>query len=167
MPSRTRQIHLIGTTLLVLAFVPGLTAVAFAGEPPTSAGAAKDSPAPAPEKPRQADRVYVLNGATITWDLEGRRFRPPTADEAAALARQFREWMEAKMGGGELPPVKEILAEELPNGMRRARLPVQMMNAALVSVGPEGELAGICAEGAEKAAEALATPVAMSEEVER
>ena len=172
MPSRTRQIQLIGTTLLVLAFLPGLAAVAFAGGPPSPAGAAEENgeaadPGAAPEKSTGADRVYALNGVTISWDLENQRFRSPTSEEASALARQFREWTEAKLGEGPLPPTEEIVMEELPNGMLRARLPIHMMNAAMVSVGPQGELAGMCTEGAEGAAEALAAPAASSEEVRR
>jgi hypothetical protein len=167
MPSRTRRKRLVGTSLLVLAFLPGLSSIAFAGDPPSSAGAAEDASVAAPEEAAEADQVYVLNGATISWDLEGRRFRPPTEAQAAELARQFRAWMEARMGGEAPPPVKEIEAVELPNGLRRARLPIHMMNAAMVSVGPDGELAGMCTEGAEGAAEALAAPAAASREVRK
>lgn len=166
MPSRFRQIHLVATTLVVLAFVPILSAVAFAGDPP-AAGATQEDKGSASEKATGTDRVYVLNGATITWDLDRQRFRPPTAAEAASLAQQFREWTEAKLGNGEAPFTKEVVVEELAGGMRRARVPIYLMNATTVSVGPDGEMAPMCTEGPAGAAEALALPAAPSAEVWR
>lgn len=167
MLSRSRRIRFLGITLLVVAVVPGLASVAFAGDPPVPADAATDDK-PASEKATEADRVYVLNGATISWDLDRSQFRPPTAAQARVLAQRFREWTEARIdGGGGAPFTKEVVIEELGGGRRRARLPIHLMNATAVSVGPEGEFVGMCTEGPEGAAEALATPAVPAGEVWR
>lgn len=162
MPSNTRQIHLIAAALLFLAFLPG---VVFAGDP--APPAATEEGEPASEKAAEADRVYVINGATISWDLDNQRFRPPSAAQAAVLAREFREWMDAKLSDGKLPDAKDVVMEKLPNGYLRSRLPIQTMNAAMVSVDADGELAGMCTEGPAAAAEALSVPASKSEEVWR
>ena len=167
MPSKSRLIHLVPTALFVLALLPGLPTAAFAEEPsasPEAETAAEEAEAPGKTG---TERVYLMNGATITWDLEQKRFRPPTAEQAANLAEQFRAWAEARLAdeGAALPFTKEIVVEELPDGMKKARLPIQMLNAAMVRIGAEGELAGMCSEDTAGIARTLATPAPKSGEV--
>lgn len=93
-------------------------------------------------------RVYTLNGATITWDLEKQKMQPPNEEQTARLAQAFAEWMDAKMtAGGKVPaPATEVKVETLGNGMKRAQLPFDLMNAALVRVDAEGHLETDCQE---------------------
>lgn len=101
--------------------------------------------APLQEEKSQADRVYVMNGVTISWDLDRKQMREPTAQQAAQLAEQFRAWMEAKMGSDAgLPLATEVEVETLPNGVKRARLPAYLMNAVLVRVDDDGHLVEQC-----------------------
>jgi hypothetical protein len=121
--------------------------------------AGKATPEPAPED--GADRVYVLDGATISWDLSRRRYHPPTARQASQLAEEVRLWMEAKRSGGEGRfATQEIIVETLPGGVRRARLPVWLMSFA----GADAGGAGFCAEGPAGADETSGRPAAAAVE---
>lgn len=117
---------------------------------------------------RSDERVYVLDGATISWDLGSGRLHPPTAEQAARLAEAMQLWRESK--AAEEPgrwSVDEIEVETLPNGVRRARLPLAMMNFAVLNFAAgrgTGEAAGLCAEGPSSARESLRLPAASAPE---
>lgn len=128
--------------LLALASLPVLA---------DEAGTAAPDQAPADG----AERVYVLDGATISWDLDRRRFHPPTARQASRLAEELRRWLDAKQAGGEGRfATKEIEVETLPGGVKRARLPLSLMSFAVV----DGEGLDYCAEGPVAAGELLSRP---------
>lgn len=130
---------------LLPALLAGVSAPARAEEGGPEPG---DSAAPAARPESRPERVYVMSGATISWDLDRRRYHPPTAEQAARIAAELQRWMAAEFGGGEeLPSVKDLPVETLEGGVKKARLPLHLMNAAVVRVGSEGELGGYCAEG--------------------
>lgn len=110
----------------------------------------------------RADRVYVLGGATISWDLERQQFHPPTAEQAARLAEEVRLWLDAEKAGAVSRAPREIVIETLPGGVKRARLPLSLMNFAVVR--GDGETAGMCAEGPVSAGRALSAAPAAPEE---
>jgi hypothetical protein len=115
--------------------------------------------------PDPADRVYVLDGATISWDLDRRRFHPPTARQTSRLAEELRLWMEAKQAGGEGPfAAEEITVETLPGGVKRARLPLRLMSFAVAGGEDAGHGANLCADGLAAAETALNRPAALAAE---
>lgn len=131
-----------------------------------------ESSAPAKqEKTASADRVYVVNGATITWDLENKQYRKPNKAQAAELAEQFSAWMEAKLAkdGKTLATAGDVEVETLPNGMKMAQLPVSLMSVSMVQVNSEGHFEQVCTEAHETSAlEATETvAVAVAEEEKR
>ncbi len=158
--SSFRRLRFFPAILLLLpALAAGVAASASADEPEL-----RESPAPSAEPESRPERVYVMSGATISWDLDRRRYHPPTAEQAARLAEELRAWLAARRGGGEEPPaVKDLPVETLENGIKMARLPLHLMNAAVVRVGPGGELGGVCSE-APDLARALAAPAVEEEQ---
>lgn len=112
----------------------------------------------ADEATERAERVYVIGGATIRWDLDRAQQHPPAAERAARLAEELRRWLAT--GQGE--DVKQVEAETLPGGARRARVPLSLMNFAVARL--DGETAGICAEGPSSVRQALTMPVVAAPE---
>lgn len=158
--SRFRCLRFFPALLLLPALLAGVSAPARAEEGQPEPGG---SAAPAARPESRPERVYVMNGATISWDLDRQRFHPPTAEQAARIAEELQRWISANLEGGEEPPsVKDLPVETLKGGVKKARLPLYLMNAAMVRVGSGGELAGICAEGPDLA-RAFAAPAVEEE----
>ena len=163
MPSRSRPIPLrqaLWTSALALGLMLGFHPIAVADDerpvPPEEAGEDHDA---------GADLLYVADGATISWDLDARRFRAPTAEQAARLAGELRRWTQTKAGAGERPFMAEdVVVEALPDGMKKARLPLRLLNAAVLRLGPGGEGAGVCAEGPRQVHDVLRAPTPAAEE---
>ena len=146
MPSRSHPTPLrqtLWTSALVLGLMLGFHSPAVADD---------ERPAPSGEAGEEHDAGtelhHVADGATISWDLDARRFRAPTAEQAARLAAELHRWTQTKAAAGEGPfPAEEVVVETLPDGMKKARLPLRLMHAAVLRLGPGGEGAGVCAEG--------------------
>lgn len=137
------------------------------GAPATEAAPAEVTAAeavtPAASGPSRVDNVH---GVTISWDLEGQRFRTTSAEEAAALAAELRRVVAERFAGdaagkaGVLAPERRFETETLPGGGVKARINAGMLSTLLVRVGAEGELVKACVDGPEPAGEVLSQPAA-------
>lgn len=135
---------------------------------PAMLQAAGEEPAPGDEAVAPDARTYALNGVTITWDLEARRFRAPTAAEAARIAEEFSRMMAERFahGQGALAPADTSLeVRTLPSGAKMVRVPVHLINASVVRQNAGGELQNLCLDGPAQAGATLSTPATHPVEV--
>lgn len=109
-------------------------------------------------------RTATVNGVTVTWDLDSRRFRSPSAAEAARIAEEFNRMMAERFahGKGALAPAGgEAEVRTLPSGAKAARLPVHLLNASLVRVEADGRPRNLCVDSPVQAGTALNAPAAL------
>lgn len=143
------------TLVLAVALVAGLSAAAWAAGDET----APEPAAPAEQATPPTSTSAAINGATITWNIQTKRFEAPTPEQAAGLAEAMQALLAKKAAAGKLPIAEKAELEELPNGLKRMRMTADMLNFSLVRVGASGELIESCVDGPERADAALATPV--------
>ena len=89
------------------------------------------------------------------------------ANEAvSAWVAEFNAAMAAKLKGGQSAPETAdaaVAVETLPNGLVRARMPVDRINVMVVRVGADGAFTNVCTESPRQAASLLVSrPVAAS-----
>ena len=107
-----------------------------------SALAAEESPADeTQESPDGPHRTYHLNGTVITWDLESKSFKAPTAEQMARIGEELGQMVAEGRGifAGSDEPIK---IDEVGGGLRRARLPLSLMSAAVAYLDEDGRLVG-------------------------
>lgn len=171
MPTTVRSVpaFLRWAGLCLAVLVAGASA-SWAHDPEASPTSKDDAPAVSVEPTASStggeadrpERVYTLSGATISWDLARGRVTEPSAAQAARLAESMREWMDARLAAGDstLPFSKEIEVETLANGLKRARLPIHLMNLSRVHVDSEGTLVQSCSDADAPALDTVALEAA-------
>ena len=148
-----------GSTKKAAAFVL-LQMVAFAG--PLFAA---DPAEPATGQPETTLETKVPNqaqGLVVHWNPETRTFAQPNAEQRARIVEEMNRWFTARFAASKGVPLdrEAIAVEVLPNGARRARLPLSFMNTAIVRVSPDGDFVPACSPTPEKAGVVLHTPLA-------
>lgn len=104
----------------------------------------------------------ALHGLTVFIDKETGEFRPPTAEEAAALSAE----MNGPLTAADAPAARSTSAQTFrtANGAVGARLDASHMAYTMATVGPDGKITQTCVHGEEEAKEHLHNHVATAEE---
>lgn len=73
-------------------------------------------------------------GPLIRWQESSGEMLQPSAEQTAVLVEAFRQQMKARFGDGQgvLAASANMAPEQLENGMVRMRLPVELLNFAIV-----------------------------------
>ncbi len=97
----------------------------------------------------------------VHWDAEKQSYRQPTAAERAQIVEEMNRLLTARFADnkGMTVDTEAVVVETLPNGARRARLPLSFLNMSVVRVAPDGSFAPACTPTPERAGALLNAPV--------
>jgi hypothetical protein len=146
---------------LVLAGIVPLSAVLLPAAAPSNAS-------PAGSGEAAATVSTPTGGVIVRWNPVDRSYEAPSAEQAAALVRELREALAGPLGrpiaermGATDPAGDELEVTTLPSGLRRARVPLGMLELSIVRVQPGQSrpgFAGACVQGPEEARKVLEAP---------
>ena len=158
---RSRPISML-VTAIGIAVLVALPAIARpAGGDATQPQDATRTPAPAAGTTAGAPLVRFVK-------VDGTR-RTGANEAVSAWVAEFNAAMAAKLKGEQSRPATTAAAvavETLPNGLVRARMPVDRVNVMVVRVGADGAFTNVCTESPQQAASLLVSrPAAASSSV--
>jgi hypothetical protein len=136
-----------------------LTGPAQAAEPVTAAE---------PAVTAESVQAPQASGLVVTWDKEKQAFGQPSAEQRSRIIEEMNRLLTARFADNKALALDAQTAavEVMPNGTRRARLPLSLMNMSVVRVAQDGSFVPACTPTLERAAEALHTPVTNGPNVE-
>ena len=121
--------RVLGVAALVVAALGTLAVLAAA-----PAAAADKAPAAA------------TNGVVIHWNSASQQFEAPSAEQTARLWAELQSRLSGEVASKAGLASGPVSTEKLPNGMTRARLPLDLLNLSVVRVGADGSFAESCTQ---------------------
>ena len=121
--------RVLGAAALVVAALGALVVLAAA-----PATAADEAPAAA------------TNGVVIHWNSANQQFEAPSAEQAARLWAELQSRLSGEVASKAGLASGPVSTETLPNGMTRARLPLDLLNLSVVHVAADGSFAESCTQ---------------------
>lgn len=86
------------------------------------------------------------NGVVINWNPVSRQYEAPTAEQAARLFAELQRRLAGEVATRIGLASGPVSLETLPNGMTRARLPLDMLNLSVIHVEADGSFAESCTQ---------------------
>ena len=155
----------IGRFRLTSTLAAAVGIVVLAAMPAIARAAGGDAARPQDATRAPAPAAAPAAGAPLV------RFVKPSAETrraaskaVSALVAEFNAKMAAKLKGepSAAPTDAAVTVETLPNGLLRARMPVDRINVMVVRVGADGAFTNVCVESPQQAASMLLSRPAAS-----
>jgi hypothetical protein len=90
--------------------------------------------------------AVATNGVVIHWNSGNQQFEAPSAEQAASLWAELQLRLSGEVAAKAGLASGPVSTEKLPNGMTRARLPLDLLNLSIVHVGTDGSFAESCTQ---------------------